>query len=182
MIFCCNWPEKRSDDRLLDALISWTKNKLGSDESVVREVCRSLWQRASAMTTRTFKELRGWAEDTDPLAKEAVIKSTLAIMAKEISLGDIINAPAPKGIVTRVCPPPPFPTCLLTHRLMRRGIMFFLCRPSWWIFLPWLSATTRNSTRRQSPGSHLRAVGGRSPRLCNVPPSLFPSICTYFFI
>ena len=106
MIFCCNWPEKRSDDRLLDALISWTKNKLGSDESVVREVCRSLWQRASAMTTRTFKELRGWAEDTDPLAKEAVIKSTLAIMAKEISLGDIINAPAPKGIVTRVCPPP----------------------------------------------------------------------------
>lgn len=78
------------------------------------------------MTTRTFKELRGWAEDTDPLAKEAVIKSTLAIMAKEISLGDIINAPAPKGIVTRVCPPPLSLHALLTHRLMRRGIMFFV--------------------------------------------------------
>ena len=81
---------------------------LDMDEASVRAVCVGLWKDASATSCGgCFKTLWNWAEDTDPLAKAAIIKSTLEEMASAISLGQIAAATSPKGLVTRVSPHPP---------------------------------------------------------------------------
>ena len=97
---CC------SDDRLLRALIEWTKPWIDTDDSsLVRAVCMQIWQ--GYTESRSMKDLWDWAGEEDGAMKDAIVKETLVAMAEEIVLGRLISATTPKGITTRVCHSPP---------------------------------------------------------------------------
>ena len=99
---CC------SDDRLLQALIDFTKAWIKTDdESLVRAVCINLWR--GCTISRTMKNLWDWAGEADPRAKKAIIEDTLTTMAKGIVLGRIALATTSKGVGTRVSLPFPLP-------------------------------------------------------------------------